>query len=53
VVSTRKTKPTQTTKTAGAAYTANEQAMLNELKTWQDQVNTALSALAGGHGLWA
>jgi hypothetical protein len=52
VVSTRKAKPTQTTRTAGAAYTANEQAMLNELKAWQDGVNNALSALAGGHGLW-
>jgi hypothetical protein len=53
VVSTRKTKPTQTTKTAGAAYGANEQAMMNELKTFQDQLNAALSAAAGGHGLWA
>lgn len=52
VVSTRKSQPTKTTKTAGATYTANEQAMLNELKTWQNSVDTAISAAAGGHGLW-
>jgi hypothetical protein len=51
VVTTRQSTPTRTTKMAGGTYGANEQAMLNELKAWQDAVHTALSS-AAGHGLW-
>lgn len=44
------TAPTKTARAAGAAYGANEQAMLNELKAWQDAVDARLNS--GGHGLW-
>jgi hypothetical protein len=45
------TAPTKTARAAGASYTANEQAMLNELKAWQDAVDARINSTTG-HGLW-
>jgi hypothetical protein len=52
VVGARVAAPPITTKTAGGTYTANEQAMLNELKADIAGIHTALGSTPPGHGLW-
>lgn len=51
VVGTRKAAVSAITQTAGAAYTATEQAMLNALKASVNDIITKLSS-ASGHGLF-